>query len=209
MDAIWIAFVIWSCESCKDAPLWENSHILFTSTVKRKVVSVGLPACCGWRKCTHACHVIRQIAAHVYGAAGGLVMSESNHQLSLFATCGLPRDWLRKQILSVFWWVKTETVTARWTLCSVAWANADYRSQWRRSQMNLSHITCLYIHKQHILYYCSIISCLWGGVYVSGQGENIFYLIRNKDLILFMSDVSELYLYRQRAVKFMIQQMLA
>ncbi len=172
MNAIWNAFVIqWSCESCKDAPLLENSHILFISTVKRKVVSVGLPACCGWSKCTRACHVISQIAAHVYGAAGGLMRSESNHQLSLFTTSGLLWDRLRKQILSVFSWVKTETVTARWTLCSVAWTNADYCSHWGRSQINLS---CLFINKQRILHCSSIISCLQGSVDVSGQGEDVF-----------------------------------
>lgn len=47
------------------------------------------------------------------------------HQLSFFlpssfATFGLPRDHLHRQILSVFLQVKTETVTARWTLCSSA-----------------------------------------------------------------------------------------
>lgn len=103
-------------------------------------------------------------------------MSESAYQLSLFTTRGLPREWSHKQMLSVFSWVKTETVTARWTSCSIACTHAEHNE-------DVKSIRNLFIYP-----WAALNLFYWGCVDASGQGENIFffYLIRNKELILFL-----------------------
>lgn len=154
MNAIWNAFVIQrTCESWKDASLSENSHILLTLSLFWDWVFMH-------ENFNHARHVISQTAAHVYSSAGGLMFSESNHQLSLFTTYRLPRDWSH---------------TNKYCLClrglKVKLLQLGAHSAlWRAMQQGalkkynsfdsciLKHITCLYINKQHILYCSSIIS---------------------------------------------------